>query len=616
MNILKKVKNNYILLAILVFAAILRFYHIDFQSIWLDEIHTMNESNPEKGFFELYDIIVSGEQMPPFYFYSVYFLFKIFGYSTLVVRLYSAMIGVLGVLGVFLLGREMFNRKTGLVAAALLAVNYFHLYYSQEARPYIFLFLFTTLSFYTLLRYIKKPGIKQAIVYGIMCALMIWSHFFGLLTLFAQYALLGLLLIFCKKENRTRIFLNSLLSGLITIILFIPAIKILVNVAAIKEFWIPKPTLDVYTLIFREFFGNSEIILAFLGVFSMLYFIRLFNEKDTPLTYEGIVGNRNIFGFIILAIWISVVLLIPLVKSYLSIPMIISRYFISVLPAIILIIAVGISEFRNKIVSTGIIIMYVVFSLIDITVVKKYYHSVNKSQFREATAFLANNNKNKEPVVSSLSWYMTYFLKNDRNNFEITGGTLDSYVAAMQNDPSKIKPFWYIDGHNITYTENPVTLEFLNKNFYIENNYDGFQAWTKHFILLKDVPATLDISKYIPLQQKNGNDFVYNLDAFEYANGTVKVNGWAYFENFDADQTKIAVVLIKDGIATRVPSQKVSRPDVTNGSRKNFNLDNSGFAVVYDVNGLNPGKYQLGIYLKNAETKKEGLILTDRSVDK
>ena len=78
MNILYKLKNNYWLLAILVLGSMLRFYHIDFQSIWLDEIHTMNEANPNIPFMDLYDVIMSGEQMPPLYFYSLYFIFKVF----------------------------------------------------------------------------------------------------------------------------------------------------------------------------------------------------------------------------------------------------------------------------------------------------------------------------------------------------------------------------------------------------------------------------------------------------------------------------------------------------------------------------------------------------------
>ena len=78
---IQKIKENYLLITILVFAAILRFYHIDFQSIWLDEIHTMNEANPNVGFFDLYDIIMAGEQMPPLYFYSLYFFSDMYLYT-------------------------------------------------------------------------------------------------------------------------------------------------------------------------------------------------------------------------------------------------------------------------------------------------------------------------------------------------------------------------------------------------------------------------------------------------------------------------------------------------------------------------------------------------------
>ena len=148
MNILYKLKNNYWLLAILVLGSMLRFYHIDFQSIWLDEIHTMNEANPNIPFMDLYDVIMSGEQMPPFYFYSLYFIFKVFGYTTFVARLYSAILGIISLYAIYLLGKELLNKRIGLIAAFILAVNYFHLYYSQDARPYILLLLFSILSFY------------------------------------------------------------------------------------------------------------------------------------------------------------------------------------------------------------------------------------------------------------------------------------------------------------------------------------------------------------------------------------------------------------------------------------------------------------------------------------
>ena len=492
---IKKLKENYLLIAIVILATALRVYHIDFQSIWLDEIHTMNEANPKIPLKELYNVIMAGEQMPPLYFYSLYFLFKIFGYTTLVARVYSAIVGIVSVFSIYLLGKEMINKKAGLFAALLLSVNSFHLYYSQDARPYMLFFLFTTFSFYNLIKFLKLPSKKNALYYGITTAMMINTHFFGLFVLFSQYITLLFFLILSKNTQRKGFFVNSFISGIVTLLLFIPSMKVFIKVSEIKDFWIPAPTLDAYTLIFKEFFGNSELVLTLVGLLFIIYFIKLSKEKNTSIEYKSIIENKTIFAFVLLIPWIIIVLLIPLIRSYLSIPMIISRYFISILPALIIILSIAINQFKNKIIQIGIIGLFIVFSLTDIIIVKKYYTNINKAQFRESTQFIIDNNSKKEPVVSSLGWYMPYFFKNEKAYYEIIDKTLDAYIAEMEQDSTKIKPFWLTDGFGSEYVPSETSLKFINENFYIDNNYDGFQAWSKHFILLKDISSTIDISK-------------------------------------------------------------------------------------------------------------------------
>ncbi len=615
MNILYKLKNNYWLLAILVLGSMLRFYHIDFQSIWLDEIHTMNEANPNIPFMDLYDVIMSGEQMPPFYFYSLYFIFKVFGYTTFVARLYSAILGIISLYAIYLLGKELLNKRIGLIAAFILAVNYFHLYYSQDARPYILLLLFSILSFYKLIVFIKKPILKNALLHGLFAALMINSHFFGLFALLTQYLILMIFLFLVEKTSKKTFFKNSFLSGLLTLILFIPSIKILIKVSELKEFWIPAPTIDAYTLIFKEFFGNSELILCLVGVFLFLYFIKISKEKDYPITYQSIVENNIVLSFIVLLLWIIIVILIPLIRSYLSLPMIISRYFIIVLPSVILLISIGVVQFKNKTIQLGILALFFTFSMTDIFVVKNYYKSTNKAQFRETTSFIKENNKNNEPVVSSLGWYMPYFFDKKHT---IIDKSLEIFISEMQSDASKIKPFWYVDGHGREYKPSDATLAFLNQHFYIDNNYDGFQAWTKHFILLKDVPKIIDISKYKNLQQYNGDPFMFNLESFENVNNIIKVTGWSYFENQESSKSVVDVVLIKEGSETslRLQTQKVNRPDVTTYFKNKFNVDTSGFNSILDITNLESGKYKIAIFLKNEDTKKEGLVITDKVIEK
>jgi len=615
MKVLQSLKQNYILISILLFGAILRFHNVDFQSVWLDEIHTLNESNPNITWSEFYKLLLTSEPHPPLYFALARILFSVFGYSAIVLRLFSALLGVVGLYAMYVLGKEMSNKKTGLIAAFLLSINYFHLYYSQDGRPYIFLVLFTIFAFYRLILFIKIPNRKNAIWYGVGAALMIYGHFFGLFALFTQYLILLFFFILIEKKNRLTFFVNALIAGIITLILFTPATELFIATTQIKNFWIPAPTIDAYTLIFKEFFGNSELVLPMVGFIFYFYFLKLSKARNFAVTYKSIIDNRTVFNFIILLPWIVIVILIPLIRSYVTIPMLISRYFIVVLPAIILILSIGICQFNNKVIRVTILSLFFVFSMTDLLIVKKYYSTVSKAQFREATNFIINNNTNNTPVVSSLGWYMPYFLKNGKTNFVIIDKPLENYILEMQQDTTKIKPFWYFDGHGREYTLSEGSQNFVNKTFYIENNFDGVQAWTKHFILLKDVPKTVDISKFKKLKPTNGDLFIYNLETFDTSTATVKISGWAYFEKQDATKSVLYLVLVKEGVAHRLESKKVFREDVTTYFKSDFDLSNSGFNGTVDLATLEAGKYELGLYLTNKESKKEGLVLTGKYVE-
>ncbi|MBN1650352.1 MAG: glycosyltransferase family 39 protein [Bacteroidales bacterium] len=616
MKALAIIKQNYWLFAILILGSILRFYHIDYQSVWLDEIHTLNEANPNLTWSEFYASLLASDPHPPLYFALIRVLFFVFGYQTLVLRLFSAFLGVLGIYAIYRLGKEIENKTIGLIAAFLLVINYFHLYYSQDGRPYILLILFTILAFYRLVIFIKTPYLRNAIWYGIFAALMIYGHLFGLVVLFAQYIILLFFFLITEKQKRITFFKNVFISGVITAVLYIPALGLLIKSMNITDFWIPAPTSDAYLLIFNEFFGNSELIIALVVVLFLYYFMNLTKEKNTVINYNSIVNNKTVFNFIIFITWIVIVLLIPLIRSYLSTPMLISRYFIVVLPAILFIISIGIVQLKNKAIRIVILALFLVFSMTDIFVIKKYYHNINKAQFRESTDFIKQNNLNDEPVVSSLSWYLPYFLKNKVANYNIINQNLDDYFAAMEEDSTLIKPFWYFDAFGREYKLAENNQHFLNTHFYIENNYDGFQAWTKHFILLKGVAKTIDLTKFAPLKQYNGDPFMFNIETFEQKDGEIYLSGWAYFEKQEATNTIIEITLIKDKelLGRRFQIQKVIRKDVTTYFKSDFDLSNAGFSANYKSE-LKSGKYVVALYLKNEETKKEGLILTDKIID-
>src|SRR5258705_1846896 len=99
--------TNLILAGILVVAALLRFWALDKQSLWLDELHTMIEAAPALSFKELFYYLSCCDQHPPLYFFVEKLLFIVFGHTSLVARTLSALIGIGSVWLMYLLGKEL-----------------------------------------------------------------------------------------------------------------------------------------------------------------------------------------------------------------------------------------------------------------------------------------------------------------------------------------------------------------------------------------------------------------------------------------------------------------------------------------------------------------------------
>lgn len=616
MKISTLIKENYILITILIIASILRMYHLDFQSVWLDEIHSINEANPKNSVSEMFDALMIAEPHPPLFFLLLHFSFKIFGYTTFVARILSVIIGIFGVFSIYLLGKELYNKKVGVAAGILLTFNYFHLYYSQDARMYSLLFLMTTLSFYYLIKFIKNPTYKSSILYAVFAALMIYCHFFALFALFSQYLILLYFIIKPFNISRKKFFVYCFISGIVTLLLYIPTYKLFIKTSEMTSIWIQMPTLDVYTQFFKDFFGQSELVLFFIVTLLILFFIHLFKVKNSEKFAINPNEDKLVFSFFILFVWILVTLFLPLVRTYTSLPMLVNRYFINILPAVLIIVAIGLDFVKNQIVRYAVVAIIVLFSVTDIVIVKKYYTQPNKTQFREVTEFIKKNNSSNDPIVTSLSWYFPYFLNNDSIKSTIVDFTLDNYVNEMIKDSTKSKSFWYVDAHNRPFKINEISQKYLESNFTIENNIDLYDTWTKHYVKNSNELTQVDISKFQPLKERSGDAINFTIENFESTSENIKITGWAYLAGVDSNESKTEIILINNGKAFKIQNQKMKRDDVTAYFKSNIDLSNSGFNANGLTSKFSTGKYQIGVIITNLKNNKSGMVLTDKYFEK
>jgi uncharacterized membrane protein len=198
------------LFGIILLGAFLRLYRINYQSTWVDEdkslivsqtplarmIYYFKSDRPQSPSprqtspnSQVQPLVPGlGETNTPLYYLTLHLWFYLFGFGPLQARLLSAMAGILCLPMLFFVAKQLYDTRTGLISALLLAVSQLGIRYSQEARPYaLFLLLFLA----TLLFFLISTSRRSAFAWcccTVCGVLMVGTHYFGAFAIVALSA--------------------------------------------------------------------------------------------------------------------------------------------------------------------------------------------------------------------------------------------------------------------------------------------------------------------------------------------------------------------------------------------------------------------------------------------
>jgi 4-amino-4-deoxy-L-arabinose transferase-like glycosyltransferase len=127
------------------------------------------------------------EITPPLYFILGWASLKL-GSSPEWLRLPSLVAGTATIPLIYLLGSRTVSRAAGLVAAAVMALSPFMIYYSTEARSYALMILLLTCSTLALLAALESGRARWWVIYAICSCGALYSHYTSLFPLAAQFA--------------------------------------------------------------------------------------------------------------------------------------------------------------------------------------------------------------------------------------------------------------------------------------------------------------------------------------------------------------------------------------------------------------------------------------------
>ena len=145
-------RTRFMLAGIFLLALTLRLYCLNCYSLWFDEVPSIEVAQLGMNAVFTYRFGWIGNQTLLYYLLVWLTIQPVDPATTAaLVRLPSALAGALAVLPVYGLGREMFGRAQGILAALLVALSAVHTNYPQDIRPYAMLTFLTAASVYCLL---------------------------------------------------------------------------------------------------------------------------------------------------------------------------------------------------------------------------------------------------------------------------------------------------------------------------------------------------------------------------------------------------------------------------------------------------------------------------------
>lgn len=298
-------KNQQVWLWLLAGLALaLRLFHLGAWSFWHDEALTiLLARQPLPNLIA----ITAADVHPPLYFLLVK-LFLTWGQSEFVVRLPSALCSAGAVIVLYLIGRDLFDARVGLVSAFIMAISPLQLFYAQEARMYAQLLLLTGWTVWAFIHALRENHRRWWVLFIVSAALACYTAYFSF-PVFLAMALYILLVDRCRE----RILPFGISLGVVGI-LYLPWLSVFFSQtrAVLASYWIETPHLLALLTTLDGFFVGISLPALWVAVslaVTLFVFFAVLNNVRHALS-EGSSDSPTL-GWLLL--WLAV----PLLGTYL-----------------------------------------------------------------------------------------------------------------------------------------------------------------------------------------------------------------------------------------------------------------------------------------------------------
>lgn len=341
-------RARWVVLSITGLAAALRLAGLGDQSFWFDECFTYTVTRaPLSNSLEA--LLVAGIYSP-LYFLLLRPLTALAGFSEYAFRFPSAAFGTLTVPVIYHLGRRLMGERAGVLAALLLALCPFHIWYSQDARMYAPLVFFSLAAMERFTRVMR--GGRHWAAFAACSGLAYLMHYAALSLIYVQ--LVHLL----PHLKRARLVRRWFLAQAAAAAPLLPwaALYVVRGIRPAGLDWIPRPGLLAPLRTLWNFTtGDVETftpLVALLAIGTAAAFLRGLFPWDAL--------RRLLTAW--LALPVGALFLLSLRRPYY-----VDRYLIISLPPFLLLLAAGLAAWRApllRILTTGAVLIAMLWGVV------------------------------------------------------------------------------------------------------------------------------------------------------------------------------------------------------------------------------------------------------------
>jgi mannosyltransferase len=475
-----------------VVALALRVWNLN-SDLWVDEVFTLLDfarqpfglmltSFPSQNQHLLYSILAHAS-------------IETFGESAWALRLPSVLFGVASIWALFLLIKKLLGEREALLGCALMTVSYHHIWFSQNARGYMGLLLFTLLATWLWFEALEQNdwkwwlGYAAAVVFGmwihITMAFVIAAHAIVYLALFINPKLSGAQDFSLERRAGIRPFAAWFLSVTVTLQLYALALPEFLRVGLHEEsknsewtnpLWVLTETLQNLSI---GFAGIAVVICG--AAFVAFGWASLFKKNRRaamlmilPPIFAGslmLALGHNLFPrFFFFAMGFGLLIVI---HGAMELPGLISNFKFQITDS-----RFQISDSRLAYVGIGLVLLVIAASIV--TVPRNY--SLPKQNFSGAKNFVENHRlPNEEIVAVSIAGEMY-------GNYFAPDWSVAKTVPELEKVEQTNKKVWLV------YTLSPEIKAFRP---------EMWEAIQKDYEIVQVFPGTLNGGEIFVCQKRN-----------------------------------------------------------------------------------------------------------------